>query len=210
MTMKKHKLLLVSKNQGKLRELQSLLASLPLEIELMPKDAPEIAETGSTFLANAEIKARALWQPGTFTLADDSGLCVHALGGAPGVHSARFAHQEAGGQAGEPKNDAANIQLLLEKMEAVPEEKRTAHFACVLVLKLPEGRELSCEGRVDGQILRSGRGSDGFGYDPIFYLPQLQKTMAELDLTTKNALSHRGMAFAQLRNVLLALLGENS
>lgn len=201
MTMKKHKLLLASKNQGKLRELQSLLASLPLEIELMPKDAPEIAETGSTFLANAEIKARALWRSGIYTLADDSGLCVDALDDAPGVHSARF--------AGESKNDAANIQLLLEKMAEIPDEQRQAHFSCVLVLKKPDGAELVCEGRVDGQILRSGRGSDGFGYDPVFSLPELQKTMAELDLATKNALSHRGMAFAQLRNVLLALLSEN-
>ena len=202
MTMKKHKLLLASKNAGKLRELQSLLAHVPLEIELMPEDAPDIEESGATFLANAEIKARALWRPGMYTLADDSGLCVDALNGAPGVHSARF--------SGEPKNDESNIQLLLEKMKNIPDEKRQAHFSCVLVLKLPAGNEFSCEGRVDGLISREKRGAQGFGYDPVFCLPKLGKTMAELNLSTKNALSHRGMAFEQLCNVLLALMKENA
>ncbi|UWG96943.1 XTP/dITP diphosphatase [Dehalobacter sp. DCM] len=193
-------ILLATTNKGKIRELGDLLKNTDMKI-LSLSDLPEyteVEETGSTFAENAFIKARAVCALSrTVTLADDSGLEVDALNGAPGVYSARY--------AGEPKNDQRNIDKLLNDLEGVPEEKRTARFRCCLAIVCPDGREYLTEGSVDGRILFEEKGNDGFGYDPIFYLPDLGKTMAELSLDQKNALSHRAQAFAKAVPILEGL-----
>jgi XTP/dITP diphosphohydrolase len=154
--------------------------------------APSVVEDGETFVDNARRKARelALWS-GRLTLADDSGLVVDSLGGRPGVHSARY--------AGEKATDEDNRQKLLREMAGVPQEQRGAAFVCVLVLAHPDGREVMTEGRVDGRIALSPRGSGGFGYDPLFLIPALGKTTAELPLDEKNRISHRGLALDAMR-----------
>lgn len=133
-------------------------------------------------------------------LADDSGLEVDALDGAPGVYSARY--------AGEPKDDERNNDKLLHRLETTSDDKRTARFRCALVMATPFGKEYLTEGAVEGQILRQRRGQDGFGYDPIFYLPEYARTMAELTMTEKNKLSHRAQAFRKVIPILQALKGS--
>jgi len=184
------KVLLATTNQGKVRELEEMLNEKNIQI-LSLRDFPEfpdIEENGSTFAQNALIKARAAASyTGLLTLADDSGLEVDALGGRPGVFSARY--------AGEPKDDERNIQKLLADLKDVPDQLRRGRFRCALALVGPDGREELTEGSVEGVILRNKKGSGGFGYDPVFYLPHLAKTMAELSLEEKNQLSHRAQAF---------------
>lgn len=184
------RILLATQNQGKVKELQNLLADTPIEV-LSLRDIPdweEVEETGSTFAENAKIKAlAAAQQTGFIALADDSGLEVDALGGAPGVYSARY--------AGEPKDDEHNNDKLLQALETVPEEKRTARFRCALVIATPEGQTFLTEGTVEGRILRGRRGQEGFGYDPLFFIPDFGRTMAELTLVQKNKISHRSQAF---------------
>jgi XTP/dITP diphosphohydrolase len=157
--------------------------------------APEVEETGATFAANAALKAEAVRDAAALpALADDSGLCVDALAGAPGVRSARF--------AGEAATDAQNNALLLERLQAVPEAERTARFVCVLALAVP-GRETQfVEGTAEGRILRTPRGAGGFGYDPLFFSPELGQTFAEAPAEQKHRVSHRGRALAALRRVL--------
>lgn len=184
-------------NRGKFVEIAEAFKDLPFRL-LSLRDvpgAPEVVEDGETFLANARKKAHqtARWS-GKLTLADDSGLVVEALGGGPGVHSARY--------AGEKATDEDNRRKLLREMEGVPEGKRRAAFVCVLVMADPDGREVIAEGRVEGRIAREPRGDGGFGYDPLFLIPSLAKTTAELPLTEKNALSHRGLALKDLRGKL--------
>ena len=195
--MKKYTMVLASRNKGKLRELQALLTEcLGDVIELRSLDEVgifgEIEENGATFAENALIKARAAAASGYIGLADDSGLAVSALDGAPGVYSARF--------AGEHGNDAANNALLLEKLVGV--EDRSAAFVCAFACVFPDEREpIVAEGRVEGVILEAPRGEGGFGYDPLFYYPAFEKTFAELSADEKNKISHRGEAierFAQL------------
>lgn len=182
-------ILLATTNQGKVKELEEMLNEESIRI-LSLKDFPElqdIEENGTTFAENALTKARAAVSlTGLLSLADDSGLEVDALGGRPGVFSARY--------AGEPKDDERNIQKLLSDLQDVPDELRTGRFRCALALIGPNGREELTEGSVEGVILRSKKGSGGFGYDPVFYLPGLAKTMAELRLEEKNRLSHRAQA----------------
>ena len=187
------KIILATQNQGKVRELRELLVDEDIEV-LSLLDIPdweEVEENGVTFAENAALKAReAVRRTGLIALADDSGLEVDALDGAPGVYSARY--------AGEPKDDERNIDKLLHLLEMIPENKRTARFRCALVMATPFGEEYLTEGAVEGRILTQRRGSDGFGYDPVFYLPEFARTMAELTLTEKNTLSHRAQAFRKV------------
>ncbi len=190
------KLVLASNNQGKLRELSALLA--PLEIEVLPQssfDVPEAEEPHVTFVENALAKARhAAAHTGLPALADDSGLCVTALGGAPGVRSARL--------AGEPSNDLRNNEKLLELLKDQPD--RRAHYYCVLVLvrHADDPQPLIAEGEWHGEIVDAPRGAGGFGYDPHFWLADLEQTAAELPAEMKNLLSHRATAFRQLADRL--------
>jgi len=157
----------------------------------------QIEETGETFTENACLKARAYGQAsGLLTLADDSGLEVDALGGAPGVHSARYADPGA--------NDADRIHKLLAALHGVPWEKRTADFRCIIALAWPDGRLETFEGRCDGVIAFEPRGTNGFGFDPVFYLSEHNCTMAELPMDVKNRISHRGRAAALVRERLKA------
>ena len=194
--MEKLTMVLASRNKGKMRELHKLLAEyLGDGFELKSLDevgmTAEIEENGATFAENALIKARAAAASGYIGLADDSGLAVNALDGAPGVYSARF--------AGEHGNDAANNALLLEKLS--DSKDRSAAFVCAFACVFPDGREpIVAEGRVEGEILTVPRGEGGFGYDPLFYYAPFEKTFAELSADEKNKISHRGAAvvrFAQ-------------
>ena len=190
------RLVLASRNPGKVRELEALL--LPAKWAVVAQDElqiPEAPEPHATFVENALAKARhAAMQSGLPALADDSGLCVPALGGAPGVISAHY--------AGEPKSDQRNNQKLVDMLGDV--EDRRAHYYCVLVLlRAPDDPEpLIAEGRWRGEVVLSPRGEGGFGYDPHFYLPQLGCTAAELATTEKNRHSHRAQALAQLMQQL--------
>lgn len=191
------RLVLATRNAGKVRELVSLLGPLGVEVASLADypGLPEIPEEGDTFEANAVFKAREVARlTGETALADDSGLEVDALDGAPGVHSARF--------AGEPKDDAANNAKLLRLLEGVPPERRTARFRCVVALATPEGEVYTAEGSSEGVILDRPRGENGFGYDPLFYVPALGKTFAELDMEVKNRISHRGKAFARVAGLV--------
>ena len=197
------KLVLASSNQGKLEELRDLLAGNGIELiaqsELGVDDADE---TGSTFVENALIKARhATRITGLPALADDSGICVDALNGAPGLYSARY--------AGEHGNASRNIDKLLEALRDLPDDRRTAHFYCVLVLlRHPEDPQpLIVEGQWNGRILPERRGSGGHGYDPVFFDPHHDQAAAEMEPELKNRLSHRGQALALLRERLHAALG---
>ncbi|PLX75595.1 MAG: non-canonical purine NTP pyrophosphatase, RdgB/HAM1 family [Azoarcus sp.] len=192
------RLVLASNNAKKAAEMQALLA--PLGIEVVPQSVlgvSEAEEPHATFVENALAKARhASAATGLPAIADDSGLCVTALGGAPGVHSARF--------AGEPKSDARNNLLLLDKL--ANETDRSAYFysAVVLVRHAQDPRPLIADGEWHGEILEAPRGDSGFGYDPLFWLPELEQTAAELDAGLKNALSHRGAAMRHLLDRLAA------
>jgi len=186
------KLVLASNNAKKMKELNALLA--PLGFEVIPQGQlgiPEAEEPHCTFVENALAKARHAAQLSSLpALADDSGLCVAALGGAPGVYSARY--------AGEPKSDARNNAKLLTELAG--QTDRRAHFACVLVLvrAADDPQPIIAEGQWHGLILEAQRGADGFGYDPLFYVPTHCQTAAELDAAVKNQLSHRGLAMQQL------------
>ena len=192
------KLVLASGNAGKLKELSSLLA--PLGIEVLPQSAFNVSEAEEphpSFVENAILKARhAARATGLPALADDSGLCVDALGGAPGVLSARF--------AGEPKSDARNNALLLERLAG--ETNRRARFYCALVLvrHADDPQPIIACGEWHGEILEATRGHGGFGYDPLFLVPELDQTAAEIDHSLKNVLSHRGSAMRQLLERLRA------
>lgn len=201
--MRKWPLILATRNKGKIEEIKKIMEEFP-QIEVIGCEdgyvrAPEVVEDGQTFYENAYKKAITLAKyTGKLTMADDSGLEVDALEGRPGVLSARFAGEEA--------NDLANNQKLLELLTGVPEEKRTARFKCVIVLADWEGEVARAEGRCEGIILEKPRGTNGFGYDPLFYLPQLGKTMAELSLEDKNRVSHRSRALSQMKELFREML----
>ncbi|HHY26048.1 MAG TPA: XTP/dITP diphosphatase [Desulfitobacterium dehalogenans] len=198
------KVLLATQNRGKVKELQDLLSGEDIEV-LSLEDLDhweEVEETGSTFAENAAMKARiAAQRTGLVSLADDSGLEVDALQGAPGVYSARY--------AGEPKDDDKNNDRLLQELEGVPEEQRTGRFRCALVIAAPTGEEYLTEGTVEGRILNERRGKEGFGYDPLFYLPDFGRTMAQLNLSQKNKISHRAEAFRQAVPILKEFAQRN-
>ena len=189
-------LLLASANRGKLRELRTILAGLPVELVGLAEaglgDQPEVEETGDSFLENALLKARAYagWS-GLAAVADDSGLEVDALGGAPGVRSARYAGQGA--------SDQANLDKLLAALAGVPPERRGARFRCAAALVDPDGGEWHAEASWEGRLLDTPRGANGFGYDPVFLPDGWELTSAEVDQATKDAASHRGQAFRALR-----------
>jgi len=195
-------IVLGSRNAGKLREVRAALERLPVDLRGLhhyPQAQPP-EETGATFAENARLKATALAaQLGTWVLADDSGLCVDALGGRPGVRSARYAGPEA--------TDAERVAKLLGELRGVAEPQRTARFVCALALAAPEGLLLEVEAACEGRITRQPRGSNGFGYDPVFYYPEFGATFAEVPLERKNAVSHRGRALAALAEQLAGLLG---
>ncbi len=195
------KYLIATHNQGKVREYRQLLDDLPIEITYLDEMdiKEEVAETGETFYENALQKARAYARlSGLPTWADDSGLEVDALHGEPGVRSARY--------AGPGATDEDRYRLLLHNLAGVPASKRTARFRCVVAVVWPDGRSFTTEGRCEGVIGEAPRGDNGFGYDPIFFLPDKGRTMAELSADEKNRISHRGRAARAAKEKLRARL----
>jgi len=194
------KLLLAISNPGKIREYRCLLDDLGYQLTTLSEEGIEkiIVETGNTYEENARLKAVTYAKLSQLTtLADDSGLEVDALNGEPGVKSARF--------AGETATDLENVNLVLAKLKGIPWEQRTAHFRCVIAIATPEGQCQVCSGECHGLIAFKPKGQNGFGYDPIFFLPEMGKTMAELPLEMKNRLSHRAQASQKARQVLQQL-----
>lgn len=195
------KIVLATGNKGKVKELGQMLA--PFEIEVLPQsqfDVCSVAETGTTFVENAIIKARhAAKVTGLPAIADDSGLEVDFLKGAPGIYSSRF--------SGEDASDGDNLQKLLVDMKDVPAEQRTARFQCVLVYMThaEDPTPVICQGTWEGVITESPQGSNGFGYDPVFYVPTHDCCSAELDAVEKNRLSHRGQALRLFTETLKEL-----
>lgn len=194
---------LATRNSKKVEELRRILSNVGLDIRLVGTDEfpdlPEVAETGSTFAANALLKARDVSQrTGLVAIADDSGLCVDALNGMPGIFSARW--------SGNHGNDLGNLELLLAQMADVPDTRRGAAFHCAAAVVTPSGEERVVEGILEGNIIREPRGTNGFGYDPIFTPRGYVLTTAELTPTEKDAISHRGQAFRSLAPVLMELL----
>ncbi|PSV12117.1 XTP/dITP diphosphatase [Photobacterium leiognathi] len=194
------KLVLATGNQGKVKEMADLLADFGFDVVAQSDyNVSSVAETGTTFIENAIIKARhAAKETGLPAIADDSGLEVDFLKGAPGIYSARF--------AGEDASDADNIDKLLAEMKNVPEDQRTARFHCVLVMMRHENdpTPLVCHGSWEGSILTERHGENGFGYDPVFWVPEDKCASAELDPARKKQLSHRGKALQQLFSALKA------
>jgi XTP/dITP diphosphohydrolase len=191
------KLLLATNNQNKVREYKSLLKGLPLELVTLKEQGitTVVDEIGETLEENARLKAVLLASESQlWALADDSGLEVNALGGEPGRLSARFAGKNA--------SDIDRINYLLSRMGNIPWEKRSARFRCIIALATPEGDVELCSGECRGRITFEAKGDHGFGYDPIFYLPELGKTMAELPLDIKNRISHRGRAARKVCRLL--------
>lgn len=186
-------MLVATRNKGKLREIERLLADTDIVVKGLDAygDLPDVVEDGATFAANARKKAATMARlTGCLTVADDSGLAVEALGGKPGIYSARY--------AGEDALDSDNNRKLLEDMASVPEGQRQAAFHCVMALCTPEGDCQLFDGRLDGVILTRARGEGGFGYDPLFLVPEYGRTLAELPLDIKNRISHRGQALKRL------------
>ncbi|MBW5421702.1 RdgB/HAM1 family non-canonical purine NTP pyrophosphatase [Streptomyces sp. BG9H] len=198
------RLILATRNAGKITELRAILADAGLTHDLVGADAypeiPDVKETGVTFAENALLKAHALARAtGLPAVADDSGLCVDVLGGAPGIFSARW--------SGRHGDDAANLALLLAQLSDIAPEHRSAHFACAAALALPDGTERVVEGHLRGTLRTAPSGSGGFGYDPILQPEGETRTCAELTAEEKNAISHRGEAFRGLVPVVRELLG---
>ena len=190
-------LVVATRNQGKIRELELLLQGVVAKVVPIGSfpDIPDVVEDGATFTENAVKKARSAAEAtGLPALADDSGLVVNALGGRPGVFSARFADEGAG--------DTANNLKLLRELAGIPTSGRTAAFHCVLAFSLPDGTCRTFEGRLPGNILEEPQGDGGFGYDPLFLVPEYGQTLAQLSLEIKNRISHRGKALAAFRRYL--------
>jgi XTP/dITP diphosphohydrolase len=198
------RLVLATANQHKLVELTRILEAGRVEVELAGlgefPGAPEVAETGATFDENALLKARAIAEfTGLPAVADDSGLCVDALNGMPGVLSARW--------SGRHGDDEANLRLVLAQVSDVPDGRRGAQFVCAAALVLPSGKEHVSEGTVEGVLIREPRGANGFGYDPIFVPDGSRLTTAEMDPAAKDAISHRGKALRALAPIIAATVG---
>ncbi|MBO9369540.1 MAG: RdgB/HAM1 family non-canonical purine NTP pyrophosphatase [Chloroflexi bacterium] len=194
-------LLIVTNNPGKMREYRALLSSLPVPIRF-PSDLGyriDVQETGTTYTENATLKARAgVEVSGLLSLADDSGLEVDALGGEPGVRSARYI----------PGSDADRIAALLARLDGVPWEQRTARFRCCIVIMTPQRELYIAEGTCEGIIATAPAGTGGFGYDPVFYLPEFRCTMAQLPSEVKNRISHRARAVEAALPILRRLLED--
>lgn len=197
------RMILATKNKGKIKELQALVQDMSIELlslEDVP-NLPDVTEDGCSFQENAIKKACAIAKyTGIIAIADDSGLEVDALNGAPGIHSARY--------AGEKATDQENIQKLLRALNGLPLNKRTARFRCSIAVCTPQGHHITAEGTCEGAIALEPRGSHGFGYDPVFLLPDRNCTMAEVKPNIKNLISHRAMALARLKDILPAFLSE--
>jgi XTP/dITP diphosphohydrolase len=197
---------IATRNLGKVRELQELLRDSGVTLLSLADfpHLPEIPEEGLTFAENAATKARAVARlTGYPALADDSGLAVDALGGAPGVFSARYARDHT---APHPPTDADNWRKLLEEMRGIPWEKRGARFVCEIALALPDGRLFRTHGECEGLIALAPAGDHGFGYDPVFWVPEYAATMAQLGPSVKNRISHRARALAACRELLASVL----
>ncbi len=192
------RIVLASNNEGKVREFRELLADFHLDVVPQAEfQVPEADETGLTFVENAILKARnAAAHAGMPAIADDSGIEVDVLSGAPGIRSARYAGSEA--------SDQANLEKLLADMDGVPEERRTARFQCLIVYleHAEDPTPIICQGTWEGRIIHEPRGENGFGYDPVFFVPDHGATAAELPSETKNAISHRGQALRKLVEAL--------
>lgn len=198
----RRRLLIATRNLGKLREYEELLGGLPIDLTYLDSEgiAEDVEETGSSFAENAVQKARQYaLVSGLTALADDSGLEVDALGGEPGVHSARYAGPEA--------TDEDRYRLLLDKMRDIPRDERGARFRCVIALAEPGGQTFTAEGICEGGIAFAPQGHFGFGYDPVFYLPGYDKTMGQLPPEEKSRISHRAKAAQGIRPILEALIG---
>ncbi|MEP7055592.1 MAG: RdgB/HAM1 family non-canonical purine NTP pyrophosphatase [Actinomycetota bacterium] len=196
------RVVLATRNPGKIEELRRILAEV-IDVELVGladlPELPEVEETGDTFVANALLKARDVAaRTGLPAIADDSGLCVDYLDGAPGVRSARW--------AGEPSDDARNLSLVLAQTVSAAPDERGAHFTCAAAAVVPGMGERTAEGEMHGDLIRAPRGDGGFGYDPIFVADGYTQTTAELPATEKDAISHRGKAFRALAPLLRELL----
>lgn len=191
------KLLIATHNRGKLVEYQHMFGNLPLELVTLNDVGiyKDVEETGTTFAENARLKATTYaQQSGLLTLADDSGLEVDALGGEPGVYSKRY--------AGEGKSDAERVVFLLDKLRDVPQGKRSARFRCAIAIASPDGKLHETDGTCEGEIIFAPRGSNGFGYDPIFFFPPRDMTMAQLSPEEKNRVSHRAQASVHAKTIL--------
>ena len=190
-------LLIATNNKGKVREIKEILKGLDMEVfSLADKGIDvDVIEDGTTFEENSMKKASEIFKiANCITVADDSGLEVDALDGAPGVYSARY--------AGEGATDEEKYTKLLNELKNVPDEKRTARFVSVVAVILPDGTKTTLRGECEGLITREPAGSGGFGYDPVFFVPELNKTFSEVTLEEKNQISHRGKAFKKLREYL--------
>ena len=201
-----HTLVLATRNQGKINEFRRILEELaPGQIELIGvdqfPDLVDVDETGSTFEENSLLKSRyTCAATGLPAIADDSGLCVDALNGDPGIFSARW--------AGNHGNDQANIEKLLEQLKDVPDDKRTAHFTCIASLVMPDGREQIAEGRFEGHILHAPVGENGFGYDPIFQPLGLSISSTQMSAQEKDLLSHRGKSLRAIAPHVIQMLAS--
>lgn len=195
------RVVLATRNLGKVAELRRILSAYDIELvglDVFP-DVADVAETGDTFAANALLKAHAVAEAtGLLAVADDSGLAVDALNGMPGILSARW--------AGRHGDDTANLDLVLAQLTDIPDERRGAAFVCAAAAATPDGRERVAEARLDGMLIRNPRGSNGFGYDPIFVPEADGRTTAEMSAEDKDAISHRGKAFRALAPLLAALI----
>ena len=193
--------IIATKNSGKAREFEHIFASRGIEVKTLLDfpEIPEVEETGTTFEENAILKAEAVSQAlNKMVIGDDSGLIVDALEGRPGIYSARY--------AGEPKNDQNNTEKVLAELKNVPEENRTARFYCALAVAVPGQKTLTVSGTCEGRILNEPRGENGFGYDPVFYVPEKGLAMAELSADVKNKISHRANALKKLDVLLDSIL----
>ena len=198
-----HRIIFATGNEGKMREVRLILADLGMEVLSMKEAGAscEAEENGSTFAENAEIKAREVWrQTGDIVLADDSGLVVDYLGGEPGIYSARY--------LGEDTSYEIKNQAIIHRLAEAEEEGRTARFVCAIAAALPDGRILTTQGVIEGEIARKPAGEEGFGYDPIFYVPDFHATTAELLPEQKNAVSHRGRALRAMKKKLARYMEE--
>jgi len=195
------KVLIATKNKGKVKEIKKLLSDMPFDVvTILEEDVDiDIVEDGKTFEENALIKAKAVKNhTSAIVVADDSGLEVDYLDGAPGIYSARF--------AGEGSSDEQNYLKLLSMLEGVEESKRTARFVCTIAVVLPDNSHFIVRGECEGRIGFKPKGDNGFGYDPLFYIPQFDASMAQLDMSVKNSISHRAKALEKMVNKLRQLL----
>lgn len=198
----KEKIIIASKNEGKLKEFKRMLECFDLDVVSMGEAniSDDIEESGNTFEENSMIKAKTIFEKtGSFVIADDSGLEIDYLNGAPGVFSARF--------AGEGASDQQKRDKVLRLLDGVNEEKRAARFVCCITVILGQGKSFQAIGKCEGRISNNSIGDKGFGYDPIFYIPEFKKTMAQLEPDVKNKISHRGKALEDMMKKLKSELG---